>query len=68
MFLGKVGCVAKNKKSVYLLLLWTLFSDRTVSKCLLPCNMQNQLRFSHLLHSGSGFWYQQPGIEVPGLF
>lgn len=24
MFLGKVGCVAKNKKSVYLLLLWTL--------------------------------------------
>lgn len=32
MFLGKVGCVAKNKKSVYLLLLWTLFSDRTVSK------------------------------------
>lgn len=30
--------------------------------------MQNQLRFSHLLHSGSGFWYQQSGIKVPGLF
>lgn len=63
-----MGCIAKNKKSVYLLLLWTLcfLIELSLSAfCLATCRTSSGFHTCSIQDQVSG--YQQPGIEVPGL-
>lgn len=66
MFLGKGGLCCKNKKC--------LFASFVDSSCFLTeLSLSAHFALQHaeptqVFHSGSAFWYQQPGVKVPSLF